>query len=153
MPKSTQASMSVVLIDAMDYDDNFEVDNESSGKDKKNALFGALPSSSSVTREINTEKIVEIVLKKMGHLYRPSYRPQQQYTRTTPVGPFVCGGGCGGDHRTEECKTFSPLINNQPIKKYCQMCSWNYTHVTQDCNRIARMRMEQQSIYPTSQQR
>lgn len=145
-------SFNECCLDAMDYDDNFEVDSESSGKDKRNLFARALDSSSSATKEMNPEAIVEIVLKKMGQLYHPSYRPQQQYTRTTPVGPYVCGG-CGGDHRTEDCKTFSTLVNNQPIKKYCQLCSWNYTHVTQDCNRIARMRMEQQAIYSGSQPR
>ena len=33
------------------------------------------------------------------------------------------------------------------------MCSWNYTHTTQECNHIARMRREQQAPYLGNQMR
>ena len=82
-------------LDAMDYDDNFDMSSissqESKREDKSTSSKGTDPSIPSV----NPDQIVDQVLRKMGQMYRPSFRPpqynNQQYnnqapcTRTIPV--------------------------------------------------------------------
>lgn len=86
----------------MDYDDNFEVDGESSGKNKNTPLSRALESSSSASKDVNLEEIIEIVLKMMRHLYHLSYRPQLEVIAHSP--PRPSHKGIGTAHVTSSCK-------------------------------------------------
>lgn len=114
--------------DAMDYDDNFDVDEKSSQNEGKQST-----EKSSETKELSPDAIAELVLKRMGQLYRPPPRPN--FTPQTIQGPYRCGK-CGGDHKTEHCTVYPS--RNLPPNMWCDTCRWNYTHTTKDCNRVPR---------------
>lgn len=72
-------------LDTMDYDDNFDVDGESSSNNQDRKTQWDITSNSSAT-SVNLEKITKIVLRKMGNMYHSSYKLQQKYARPTPIG-------------------------------------------------------------------
>ena len=73
-------------------------------------------------------------MQRLGQAYRPANRFQNY----APQGGYFRCGKCSGPHRTDQCDTIPEPFKNTPIKKWCQMCQWNYTHETKDCNRIGR---------------
>ena len=98
-------------LDAMDFTDNFKFKD---GGANRNAPTHNLPNAAPST-SLNPDQIADIVLRRLGQTSRPQPIGQQQpFTRTAPpVGPHLFGT-CGGNHRTEQCPHFAPLVNNQP---------------------------------------
>lgn len=67
-------SFNECCLDAMDYDDNFDVDDQSSlgiRKNEKTTSEKSLEASIVSTKEINLDVVAKIVLKRMGKLYHP----------------------------------------------------------------------------------
>lgn len=127
----------------MDYDDNFYMSGISKiegGRDENTPSQNTSNNSSSTTQP-SLEELTELVLKRLGQVYRPSYK-QQGYVPQAQQGPYLCGA-CGGLHRIYQC-TYVTNTGSTPQKKWCQMCRWNYTHVTQDCLHIAQMAKERE---------
>ncbi len=121
----------------MDYDDNFEMSSTSSHSENKSPPRSSTNGTNS-SKDPNPDHLVEMVLRKLGQTYRPPYRQQPSYGTQPSNGPYVCGA-CAGPHRTENCTSYVTGAYNPPTRKWCQACSWNTTHVTQDCNHIARL--------------
>ena len=89
-------------LDAMDYDDNFEMSSTSSCDDNRSPPRSSNGTSSS--KDTNLEQLVDMVLRRLGQTYRPQqpYR-QQGYVAQRPAnGPYACGI-CVGPHPTEKC--------------------------------------------------
>ena len=42
------------------------------------------------------------------------------------------------------CTSYMSGANNPPTKKWCQLCHWNYTHVTRKCVHTLRMDKERE---------
>ena len=80
------------------------------------------------------EEIANLVLQRLGQVYRPTNRFQNYALQ----GGYFRSGKCSGPHRIDQCDTILEPFKSMPIKKWCQMCQWNYTHETKDCNRIGR---------------
>ena len=107
--------------DAMDYDDNLDVDDKFGKGDKIEDKQSTVKISE--TMEANYDTIAEIVLKRMGQLYHP--QPRNNYTPQAIQGPFRCGK-CGRDHKTELCTVYPS--RSLPPSMWCDVCRWNYTH-------------------------
>ena len=58
-------------LDAMDFDDNFDASSSGNGSVRKFALHSDATSQS----EPSQDRIVDAILKRIGHTYRPPYRP------------------------------------------------------------------------------
>ena len=125
-------------LDAMDYDDNFDMSSISSQgskrEDKSTSTLGTDPSIPSV----NPDQIVDQVLRKMGQMYRPSFRPPQnnniQYNTQAPAqGPYQCGIS-SGSHKSEACPQFQPTMGHVPTRQWCNYYRWNFS---QECNHMA----------------
>ena len=41
----------------------------------------------------------------------------------------------------DQCDSIPKPFKNALIKKWCQMCQWNFTHETKDCNRMGRQQL------------
>ena len=71
-------SFNECCLDAMDYDDNFDISSVSSHgtqkDDKKNSTKDSKSTVPSV-KELNPNEVAELVLKRMRQLYHPPYRP------------------------------------------------------------------------------
>ena len=89
-------------LDAMDYDDNFNMASVSSQEDQPRE--GPKPSKEleSKEKEINAEQIADIVVRRMEQFYLPP-------------------------------STYQSEATNMPMKKWCQLCKWNFMHTTQEC--------------------
>ena len=123
----------------MDYNDNFG----SSGFTGIVSKGRSQDSDSSVSSVVTQEKfptkaeLAEEVLQRMGQAYKPPNR-YQNYAPPQGGGFYRCGK-CAGPHRTDQCDAIPEPFKQTPIKKWCQLCQWNYTHETKDCNRIGRV--------------
>ena len=97
-----------------------------------------VPVSSVVTQEKFPSKgeIADELLQRLGQAYKPLNR-YQNYAPQPGGGYYRCGK-CGGPHRTDQCDAIPEPFKQTPVKKWCQLCQWNYTHETKDCNRIGR---------------
>ena len=82
--------------DAMDYDDNFDALRDD--KEEKKTISKHSNSTTSSSKEVNLDAIVDLVLQCMGQLYHPPYRPT--YSQQVPQGTYRCGK-CGGDQKSE----------------------------------------------------
>ena len=120
----------------MDYDDNFEVSGITGITSKPRSHDSGSSGSSAQSQEKfpTKEEIADVVLQRLGQTYKPANRFQNY----TPSGGFYRCGKCSGPHRTDQCDAILEPFKNTPIKKWCQLCQWNYTHETKDCNRIGR---------------
>ena len=99
-------------LDAMDYDDNFDMSSVSSQEDHTKERHEPSKELDYKAKEIiNTEQIVDIVMRRVEQLYRP------------PI-------------------TYQPESTNVPMRKWCQLCKWIFTHTTQECQHIPRMLQE-----------
>ena len=143
-------SFNECCLDAMDYDDNFDISSVSShGNQKSDKGVSSKDSESMVpsVKDVNQNEIAEMVLKRLGQLcpppYRPTYVPQMPQA---PQGPYKCGA-CAGNHRTEQCPTLQPMGRDPPAL-WCDACKWNRTHVTKDCHYLARMQRNQAYANP-----
>ena len=107
-------------LDAMDYDDNFDMSSVSSQEDQPRERHEPSKELDSKAKELNTEQIADIVVRRMEQLYCPPITYQQEST-------------------------------NMPMRKWCQLCKWNFTHTTQECQHIPRMLQEQTWARPLQQ--
>src|SRR5271156_6389279 len=126
MLRDTRASMSVAwTLWTLLTCDMSSTSIQGTQVDEKKSLGQSSDSNTTPRRELDVEQVADIVLQRLGHTYHPTNRPQQPYMRAAPAGPHLCGG-CGGEHRTYDCPRFAPVVINQPTKKWCQCCRWNY---------------------------
>ena len=135
-------------LDAMDFNENFDMSSESSHSSERNGRPSPQRSATTITsKDTNPEQLVDMVLRRLGQTYRPPYRPAgcAASPPTPPTkGPYAFGL-CAGPHRTEQCSSYMPGANNPPIRKWCDICKWNLSHVTSDCLHIARMAREREA--------
>ena len=99
-------------LDAMDYDDNFDMPSFSSLEDHTKERHEWIKELDSRAKELNTEQIADIIVRRVEQLYRPTI-------------------------------TYPPESTNVPMRKWCQLCKWNFTHTTQECQHIPRVLQEQ----------
>ena len=120
----------------MDYDDNFEVSKTLGKGTTHKSQDSKSTGSMAITQEKfpSKEEIADLVLQRLGQAYQPINR----FHNYAPQGGYFRCGKCSGPHRTDQCDNIPEPFKNTPIKKWCQMCQWNYTHETKDCNRIDR---------------
>ena len=77
MQRNTQ-EFNECCFDAMDYDDNFDISSVSShGNQKSDKGVSSKDSESMVpsVKDVNQDEIAEMVLKRLGQLRPPPYRP------------------------------------------------------------------------------
>ena len=77
-------------LDAMDYDDNFDigsVSSHSSARDDRQSREKSTTTNES--RDTNPERLVEMVLKRLGQTYRPPYRPANYAAAPPTQGPYA----------------------------------------------------------------
>ena len=132
------ATFQECCLDAMDYDDNFEGSGTLGIVTKGRSHDSGSSVSSVVTQEKFPSKgeIADELLQRLGQAYKPLNR-YQNYAPQPGGGYYRCGK-CGGPHRTDQCDAIPEPFKQTPVKKWCQLCQWNYTHETKDCNRIGR---------------
>ena len=126
-------------LDAMDYDDNFEISFDS----KAGSLKSSSAKTSSSNSGIDEDRLAERIIQKLGHVQRPP-QPFRQHgfaSQQSTSGPYACGI-CAGPHPTEKCASYMPGANQPSTKHWCLVCKWNTTHPTQDCMHIARWAKE-----------
>ena len=102
------ATFNECCLDAMDYDDNFEMKTESS----QSGLRSPPSTSSAEMFSVKEDQIIERLLHKLGHVYRPQQPFRQQgYAAQQPARrPYACGI-CVGPHSTEKCTMYVPRAN------------------------------------------
>ena len=108
-------------IDAIDYDDNFELSGIAGISKPKGQDIGSLGSSASGRSQEKfptKEEIADLVFQKMGQAYKPPNR----YQNYAPHGGFYWCGKCNGPHRTDQCNAILEPFKQTPIKKWCQLC-------------------------------
>ena len=140
-------SFNECCLDAMDYDNNFDISSVSShGNQKSDKGVSSKDSKSMVpsVKDVNQDEIAEMVLKRLGQLRPPPYR--QTYAQQVLQGPYRCGT-CAGNHKTEQCPTLQPMGRDWTAL-WCDACKWNQTHVTKDCHYLARMQQNQAYANP-----
>ena len=101
-------------IDAMDFDDNFDASSPKNKKEKRKLTHF----DSSSSGDLDLDKIVEIMLKRLGQTYRPPYRPmgyQQAPTPSATKGPCMCGI-CVKPHKIEQCTSYMFGANQPPTR-------------------------------------
>ena len=123
----------------MDYDDNFIRKGASGVTNQEGSSNINHQWDTSFVPPQNPDQLVDMVLQRLGQTYRPNH--PAGYVAPTSQGRYSCGI-CGGPHRTELCTSYIPGANNPPTRKWCQLCCWNYTHVTRECVHIMRMAKE-----------
>ena len=127
----------------MDYNNNFYKKGSSidiNSKDGK-IIDKSIGTPSSSAKDLNQDQLVDLVLKRLGHMYWP-YRPTR-YLAPASQGPYSCGI-CARPHKMEMCSSYMPSANNPSRQKWCQLCQWNYSHATPKCMRILRMPRERE---------
>ena len=123
-------------LDAMDYNDNFEVSRISGISSKSRSQDSRSTGSSTVTQEKfpTKEEIANLTLQRLGQTYKPANRFQNY----VPQGGYYRCEKCSGPHRIDQCDSIPEPFKNTPIKKWCQLCQWNFTHETKDWNKMGR---------------
>ena len=144
-------------LDAMDYDDNFDMSSISRQESKREDKSTSSKGTHSSIPSINHDQIVDQVLRKMGQMYCPSFRPQQYknqpYNNQAPSqGPYQCGI-CSGPYKSEACHQFQSTLRHVPTKQWCNYCRWNFSHISPECNHLAKMRREQITSTPMNPMR
>ena len=105
-------------MDAMDYDDNFEISSMFGIETKsKDSDFRSHKSGTTMeSKGPSEERIAELVLQKMGQ-FRTYHRPQN-YALQPSQGFHKCGK-CTGPHRTDQCEAIPEPFKQNPIRKWC----------------------------------
>ena len=108
--------------DAMEFDDNFVIPSQEIDQGRRQASQSDAISS----QDPDPDQIVDAVLKRLGQNFQaPNH--QWGYQQTAPQNAVL-----------------RPLLGaSQPSMRYwCQLCRWNFTHVTKDCVHIDRLAQE-----------
>ena len=123
-------------LDAMDYDDNFEMRTDSS----QSGLRSPPSTSSTEVSSVKEDQIIDRLLHKLGHVHRPQppFRQQGYASQQSAREPYACGV-CARPHCIEKCTRYVLGANQLPMKNWCMVCKWNATHATEECQHIARL--------------
>ena len=106
-------------LNAMDYDDNFEVSGISNVSNKPRSQDSRNSGSYIASQEKfhTKEEIANLVLQRLGQTYKPTNRFQNY----VPQGGYYRCKKCSGPHRTDQCDSIPKPFKNIPINKWCQM--------------------------------